>query len=235
MLAEKGQMLVETDTIFEVKNLRFKDILHLEHVSIKRGEPTVLLGESGSGKTTLLRMFNKLSSPDSGELCYNGQKLTSLDSVALRHEVVMLSQTPLVYPGTVRDNLLLGRKFSDQVEPTDAELKDMLRWLRLDKGLEESPQDFSGGEKQRLALARTLLMNPQVLLLDEPSSALDASTADEIIRAVFIYSKKKAITVVMVTHDQRLAEKYGEHIVTLHKGRVVEDQRHIPDTGEEAR
>lgn len=235
MLAEKGQILVDTDTIFEVKKLRFKDILHLEHISIKRGEQTVLLGESGSGKTTLLRMFNKLSSPDSGELCYNGQELTSFDSVALRREVVMLSQTPLVYPGTVRDNLLLGRRFSDQDDPTDTTLKEMLRWLRLDKRLEESPQGFSGGEKQRLALARTLLMSPRVLLLDEPSSALDASTADDIIGAVFTYSKEKAITVIMVTHDQHLAEKYGEHIVTLHKGRVVEDQHPTPDTGEEAR
>lgn len=98
--------------MFVLKNVKYKDILNIEELHIPPRKITVITGKSGTGKTTLLKMLNKLISPDSGEIFFKGTPLKEIDSVELRRKVVMLPQFPVVFPGNVKENLILGLKFS---------------------------------------------------------------------------------------------------------------------------
>ena len=104
---------MESSSVFMVKNLKFKDILDIPELSVHK-PITCIIGASGSGKTTLLRMFNGLNIPDAGCVLYNGEDIAALDKVKLRREVVMLGQTPVIYSGSVEDNLQIGRLFSEK-------------------------------------------------------------------------------------------------------------------------
>lgn len=206
---------------FEVKNLRFKGILDIP--SLKIDKPiTCIVGSSGSGKTTLLRMLNRLNAPDQGTIFYNGQDIASLDTVKLRREVVMLGQTPVIYRGTVEDNLQIGRQFSQKPPASVAAMQESLAWVELDKPLASSCHTLSGGEKQRLCLARVMLMDAAVYLLDEPSSALDKNTEQFIIDnlAKFVIDKNKQL--ILITHSEQIAQKFPECIVRIEHGQVME-------------
>ncbi|ABQ46750.1 ABC transporter related [Thermotoga petrophila RKU-1] len=206
--------------MFVLKNVKYKDILNIEELHIPPRKITVITGKSGTGKTTLLKMLNKLISPDSGEIFFKGTPLKEIDSVELRRKVVMLPQFPVVFPGNVKENLILGLKFSGKKIPHDEELRNILKFVMLEKDLNDDPEKFSGGEKQRLALARVLLMDPEVLLLDEPTSSLDEKTGIEIIKKVSNFAKNREKTLVIVTHNPEL-KKFADVLIELKNGRVL--------------
>lgn len=207
--------------MFALHQVKFGEVLHLEQLPLPAGKVTCIVGASGSGKSTLLRLLNKLHSPTSGKILWNGADLTSLDSVELRRQVVMLAQTPTVFTGDLRANLQQGRVFA-QLEPaSEAELRSALALVNLHKELDAPLTKFSGGELQRMALARVLLMQPQVYLLDEPTASLDADNELQIIGRVLAYARDHHATVIMVTHAQQLVQQYAEYIVELEQGRVV--------------
>src|SRR5699024_9458344 len=122
---------------------------------------TCVLGQSGSGKSTLLRLLYNLNSPDKGEILYQGKLLEEIDLVTLRRKITMVSQTPVIFEGTIRDNLLIGLQFSEQDSVSDEVLKQILNRISLHKELNMDAADLSGGEQQRLALARVLLLDAE--------------------------------------------------------------------------
>lgn len=209
--------------MFEIKNLRYKSILDINYLNIPNNKITCIVGQSGSGKTTLIRMLNKLISPDKGEILYKGQVLAKLDSVELRRKVVMLPQTPVIFDGSVRENLQIGRRFSELEDTDDSKLVEVLRLVHLNKSLDDQADKLSGGEKQRLALGRVILLNPDVFLLDEPSSALDEETEQLIIEAIVAFTKKNDKTLIMVTHSKKVASTFADNIVQVRAGQVVEE------------
>lgn len=206
--------------MFFFRNATFKDILKIENLNIPARKITCILGPSGSGKTTLLKLLNKMISCDGGEILYNDKPLSSMNSVYLRREIVMLSQNAAIFKGSIRDNLLLGLKFSDKTAVSDEILNDTLRIVHLNKNLDTNSENLSGGEKQRLALGRVLLLNPECLLLDEPSSALDEATEQLVLEKVSDYAKKNNKTLIIVTHSKKVAETFADYIVTIENGRV---------------
>ncbi|MDF2541592.1 MAG: transporter ATP-binding protein [Herbinix sp.] len=206
--------------MFSLKEVKYKDILDIKSLFIEQYKVTCIVGQSGSGKTTLLRLLNKLISCDSGEILYDNQDLTQIDSVKLRRAVVMLPQTPAIFKGSVKDNLLIGLKFSNKPSVSDEKLSQVLRMVHLNKGLDDSAEKLSGGEKQRVALCRVILMEPEVLLLDEPSSALDESTEHLIIESIVNYSKENNKTLIMVTHSKNVANHFSDEIVEIEQGRI---------------
>jgi putative ABC transport system ATP-binding protein len=224
---ERGNAMKDTTathngTLFTLDDVRYLDILDITHLEIRRHTVTCIVGESGSGKTTLLKLLNRMVTPETGTIRYKGVAITDMDPVLLRREIVMLPQSPAIYPGNIRENLLVGLRFSERPQSDDAGLRDVLRLVRLDFPADETVSTLSGGEKQRLALARVMLMRPEVLLLDEPSSSLDASTACSVIENVIRHTRQTRTTIVMVTHSMDLARKHADHIITVTGDRISE-------------
>lgn len=207
--------------MFLLKNVKYKNILNIDKLKIEKNKITSIVGESGSGKTTLLRLLNKLSSYDSGEIYYDNELLDDIDSISLRRNVVMLSQSPAIFKGTVKDNLLIGLTFSEKPIVSDEKLYTIMKIVHLNKKLYDDAEKLSGGEKQRLALGRVILLNPDVFLLDEPSSALDEETEHLIINSLVTYCKENDKTLIMVTHSKKIAETFSDNIIQIKKGKVL--------------
>jgi putative ABC transport system ATP-binding protein len=166
----------------------------------------------------LLKLLNKLISCDSGEIFYDNQPLRDWDAVTLRRDVIMLPQSPAIFSGTIKDNLLIGLRFSEKQLVLDDKLYEILERVSLNKPLDEAAEKLSGGEKQRIALGRVLLMAPKVLLLDEPSSALDEATEHKIMDVLINYTKQNNKTLIMVTHSKKVATCFSDEIIEVKKG-----------------
>jgi putative ABC transport system ATP-binding protein len=189
----------------------------LAGVSLALGDPaggiTVLQGPSGSGKSTLLRLLNRLEAPDAGVVAYRGEDLAARDVLAHRREVGMVFQAPVVFPGTVADNLAVAR-------PVDAPAA-LLEQAGLPASfLDRDASLLSGGEAQRVCLARTLATRPRVVLMDEPTSALDPD-ATAIIERLARSLADGGTPVVLVTHQADQAARLGDRVVRLHEGRLA--------------
>ena len=214
-----------SNVLFQLENVRYRDVLTIEQFVIPAGQITCLIGSSGGGKTTLLRLLAKLISPDSGTITFANTLLSERDSVTHRREVAMLSQQPILFPGTVADNLRVGLKIEGK-EATDEALYDVLKTVRLKQALDADVEHLSGGEAQRLALARILLLDRPVILLDEPSSALDEATERLIIETVVSTVREQGKTLVMATHSTDEARRHADVIVQLENGRLKGREDH---------
>lgn len=203
--------------MFTLKNVIYKDILYIPYLQIQKEKITCIIGESGSGKSTLLRMLNDLQSPTSGTIEYNGKLISDYHPIQLRRDVVMLGQTPPIFDGTVKDNLLMGLRLSEKPFPNDDALRSALQTVSLDKQLEDSASSLSGGEKQRLAFARIVLMDPPVYLLDEPTSALDSDTERHVMKQFTELARKKKKTIIFITHSQQLPKEVADDIIEISK------------------
>ena len=210
--------------MFTLTNITYKGILDIEKLLIPGQKITCIVGESGSGKTTLSRLLNKLISPDEGIIKYHDSILQEINSVELRRKVVMLPQTPAIFPGTIRDNLLLGLKFAEQPAVDDDHLQVAMKTVHLEKELDNNADQLSGGEKQRLALARLLLLDPDVFLLDEPSSALDDDTEQLVIEKLVQHTRTHNKTLIMVTHSKQVARQFADHIIEMKNGRIIREE-----------
>lgn len=210
--------------MFHLKNVKYKQILNIEELIIPTQKVTCIVGQSGSGKTTLLRLLNQLISSDEGEISWKGTPLEEISPIQLRRDVVMLPQMPSIFPGTITDNLQIGLKFSEKPLAHDDLLAEVLQKVHLHKSLLDDADRLSGGEKQRLALARVLLLNPEVYLLDEPSSALDESTEHLLVESLVKNSKENNKTLIMVTHSKKIAEAYSDYIIEIQNGSVIRQE-----------
>lgn len=208
--------------MFLIKNMKYKDILDIQNLKMESNKVISIVGKSGSGKTTFLKMLNKMISPSSGDIYYNGKNLKEINSIDLRRNVVMLNQTPAIFNGTIRHNLLIGRKFSEKDSVSDGEIKKILNILEIDKSLDANSYGLSGGEKQRIALGRVILTDPDVFLLDEPSSALDSHTENLIIQSLIDHTRKTNKTLIMVTHSKDIAIKFSDIIIQIEDGEITD-------------
>lgn len=207
--------------MFEVNNLKFKDILDIPFLRISK-PINCIIGPSGSGKTTLLRMLNCLNAPDNGAISYNGKDISKMDTIKLRRQVVMLGQTPVIYTGSVEDNLQIGLEFSKKLPASRVSMEETLARVELNKKLTDRCGNLSGGEKQRLCLARVMLMDADTYLLDEPSAALDKETEQFIIEnfSKFVLENNKQL--ILITHSEQIAQKFPGCIIRIEKGKVTE-------------
>jgi ABC-type methionine transport system ATPase subunit len=212
--------------LFELKDVSFhvddKDILAGITLNLHQGDFLAVLGASGAGKSTLLRMFNLLASPTSGNIYYRGQSL-EVDVRTIRQNVGYLFQKPAIFNGSIKMNLLLAGRWDVNIANTlDHELKEILDQVELfDMPLGRNARDLSGGEQQRLALARVLLNNPQVLLLDEPTSSLDPKLSRAIMDLIKKLQAELNLTVIAVSHNHELMRRYASRVVLLHQGQIV--------------
>jgi putative ABC transport system ATP-binding protein len=178
---------------------------------------TVIAGPSGSGKSTLLRLCNRLEVPTSGRIRLDGDDLATIDPLVLRRRAGMVFQRPVVFGGTVRDNLQVAR-----ADAQDEVCAGALARAGLGPELlERQADDLSGGEAQRMCIARTLLTDPQILLMDEATSALDVD-ARLVIEKLALDLVASGLTVLWVTHDLEQAERLADHTLVILEGRVAD-------------
>lgn len=206
--------------MFEFHDVKFLDIIDIDHLDINTNEVTCITGPSGSGKSTCLRLINKLISPSSGFISLDGEDIANIDPVSYRRRVPMLSQSPIIYPGTIKDNLLIGRKFQEKSMLEDNNLIEALKRVKLDMDLSEDISNLSGGEQQRVSIARLMLLDSPIYLLDEPSSALDDLTEDFVIETMVDMARENNKTIIYVTHSNSIATKYSDRLIKIVDGRV---------------
>lgn len=193
------------------------------HLDLPRHEVIALVGPSGAGKTSLLRLLNRLDDPTNGSVAFQGAPITAVPIRELRRRVGFVFQTPVMFAGTVHDNLVTARELAENGNGTLPSSAEAVRLAGLDESfLNRNAEGLSGGERQRVSLARALMTSPQVLLLDEPTSALDPEIAEQLMKTVRELADKAFLTIVMVTHRLAEARQASTYTVLLEAGRVIE-------------
>ena len=199
--------------------------LHPTNLSIERGKITVLIGPSGCGKSTLLRLIIGLIEPDSGSIKFDGESITPDNIDVLRRRIGYVIQEGGLFPHlTSRANvLLMARRVGKSQEEMQRRLLELCKLTRFsDQLLPRYPVELSGGQRQRVSLMRALMLSPELLLLDEPLGALDPlvrASLQKDLKEIFARLRQ---TVLFVTHDLAEAIYFGDEIVLMNEGRVVQ-------------
>lgn len=203
------------------------DILSGVHLEIKVGERVAITGVSGSGKSTLLGLLAGLDSPTEGEITLAGERLDRLDEDGRARvragRVGFVFQNFQLLPGlTALENVMLPLELAGIADAGDS-ARGLLTRVGLGERLSHYPRQLSGGEQQRVAMARAFAVNPAVLFADEPTGNLDSATGARIIDLLFDLNREHRTTLVLVTHDDNLAARCERHI-HLDGGRIVQDR-----------
>lgn len=206
---------------------KFNDIVALDNINIeiKKGERIVIIGPSGCGKTTLLRCINKLEIPTSGDIIYNSRNISKYKQNDLSQKIGMVFQNFNLFNHlTVKENITLSPIKLKVLSKKSAEKKarNLLEGVKILDKINEYPSKLSGGEKQRVAIIRSLMLSPEILLFDEPTSALDPEMVGEIINLM----KKIAddgMTMLVVSHEMILAQEFATKIIFMDEGKIIEE------------
>ena len=196
------------------------EVLHNLSLEVNKGEFCVLLGPSGSGKSTLLNIIGGIDGPDSGEIIIDGEVMNSLNEKKLtkfrrNHLGYVFQMYNLIPDLTVRENIEVGAYLSKK--PLDIE--ELLVTLGLKEHEDKLPSQLSGGQQQRTSIGRAIIKNPDILLCDEPTGALDYNTSKEILKLIETVNQKYGSTILMVTHNDAI--KYmADRVVKLRDGRI---------------
>ena len=189
-------------------------------LSIEKGEFCVLLGPSGSGKSTLLNIIGGIDTPDSGDISIRGEKMADMNERRLtlyrrKHLGYIFQMYNLIPNLTVRENIEVGAYLSDK--PLD--IDELLHTLGLFEHRRKLPNQLSGGQQQRCAIGRAIVKNPDILLCDEPTGALDYNTSKDILALIETVNQKYGNTIIMVTHNDPLRQ-IADRVVRLHDGGI---------------
>jgi phospholipid/cholesterol/gamma-HCH transport system ATP-binding protein len=196
-------------------------------LTLVRGETLVVLGRSGTGKSVLLKLIIGLEQMDSGSLCIHGQEIAgiSLNQMnRLRIKMGFLFQNAALYDSlTVEQNVAFPLERHTQMSASErsARVMELLSSVGMEKDLKKLPSDISGGMKKRVGLARALALQPEILLLDEPTAGLDPISSGEIDDLVLKLQKEHSLTSIIVTHDLQSAKTIADSVALLDKGKVV--------------
>lgn len=224
-----GDNAIRTEEVRRHYTMGSATIRAVDGVSIEvgGGEFVALLGSSGSGKSTLLNLIAGLDRPSGGAIYVQGRDLAQLDSEELaryrRHSVGMVFQAFNLIPSmTLFENVELPTRFAE-MERTErtARVRESLDRVGLAARLAHRPSELSGGEQQRAALARALVNRPSILLADEPTGNLDSRTGTEILNLIGECNQTLRMTVLMVTHERALAERYASRMIFLSDGKLA--------------
>ena len=208
------------------KRYRDKNILSDINFRIENGEFVVLIGESGCGKTTTLKMINKLITPSEGTIEINGRDIAKLDTISLRRRMgYVIQQTGLFPHMTIRDNIEIIAKMNtkdrDRIEENAHKLMRMVN-LDPEQYLDAYPSELSGGQQQRAGVVRAFMPEPEIVLMDEPFSALDPITRGQIQTALLEMQEALRRTIVFVTHDMEEAIRLADRICIMDGGHIIQ-------------
>lgn len=207
-------------------------VLRNINLDVARGERIVICGPSGSGKSTLIRCINRLEEHQSGHIIVEGQEITNdiRHVEAIRRDVGMVFQHFNLFPHlTVLENLTLGPIWVLKTPRAEAEARAMkyLERVRIPDQATKYPGQLSGGQQQRVAIARSLCMQPKIMLFDEPTSALDPEMVKEVLDVMVGLAKESGMTMLCVTHEMGFARKVADRVIFMDRGEIIE--QNTPD------
>jgi len=221
-------------SLIKVRNLykRFGDLEVLKNINfdLKEKEVLVIVGPSGAGKSTLIRCINRLEKPTEGEIWFEGRRIDETTNLnKLREKIGMVFQRFNLFPHlTAIQNIILALKIVKKMK--DEEAREVALHFLKKVGLEERkdhfPHQLSGGEQQRVAIARALAMQPDVMLFDEPTSAIDIELIKEVLD-VMKELAEEGMTMIVVTHEMGFAREVGDRIIFMDKGEIVEENKPV--------
>lgn len=195
-------------------------------LAVSKGEIVSIVGPSGAGKTTLLQILGTLDKPNEGNVLVNGIDFSRLNEKELaafrnKHIGFIFQFHQLLPEFTALENVMIPALISnkDQKQSTH-KAKELLEYLQLTDRMEHKPNELSGGEKQRVAVARALINNPELILADEPSGSLDSKNKDELHKLLFDLRDKFGLTIVIVTHDKELAA-LSDRVIEMRDGMII--------------
>ncbi len=203
------------------------EVLHDLSLEVEESEFCVLLGPSGSGKSTLLNIIGGIDNADSGKIVINNEEMNSLDDKKLtkfrrNHLGYVFQMYNLIPDLTVRENIEVGKYLSKK--PLD--LDELIETLGLKDHQDKLPSQLSGGQQQRTSIGRAIIKNPDILLCDEPTGALDYNTSKEILKLIETVNQKYGSTILMVTHNDAI--KYmADRVVKLKDGRIIDNYLNV--------
>jgi putative ABC transport system ATP-binding protein len=229
VVAAEGVLFAFEDVVVEREGVR---ALNRFTATLTEGGVTAVFGPSGAGKSTMLRLCNRLEVPATGRVLFRGTDVAELDPLRLRRQVGMCFQLPTPFPGTVADNLRVADPHA-----TEAQMQDVLARVALTGSwLDRDATALSGGEAQRMCLARTLIAQPEVLLLDEPTSSEDAAAAKVIEHAVRELADA-GMSALWVSHDAAQVRRIADRVLRIEHGRSlgIEPVTPDPDAGQVSR
>ncbi|MHB1000367.1 MAG: ABC transporter ATP-binding protein [Armatimonadota bacterium] len=216
----REKLLLESVSKTRINNGQEVCVLSEISASIMPGEIFTILGPSGSGKSTLLRLINRLDDPTSGRILLDGVDTRDINILTLRRSAGMVFQSAVVFDGTVDDNIMYGARLAGY----DADSGELLRRVGLpDEFLQRSASSLSGGEQQRVSIARSLATRPEILLMDEPTSSLDPAARIQIEDLTRKLNQEDGLTIIFVTHDMEQAQRVGTRTMLLVEGRKIEE------------
>ncbi len=208
------------ETLRLTREVAGKRLVNGVTIEVARGEILALVGPSGSGKTSFLRLLNRLDEPTSGAVFLEDRDYHDIAPRELRRRVGMMTQIAFLFPGTIAANLRFGPAQRGESLSPD-QIDTLLSQVGLAGRGEDSVSHLSGGESQRVSLARALANSPSVLLLDEPTSALDDSIKFEVESLILAVVKRNALTCLVVTHDLAQAARVADRVALLNAGKVT--------------
>jgi putative ABC transport system ATP-binding protein len=234
--ASRGAIAIRTESLCRYYRMGETVIRAVDGVSleIQGGEFVALLGSSGSGKSSVLNLIAGLDRPTSGSVIVQDRdlaKLTREELAKYRLRVVgMVFQSfNLISSMTLTENVELPLRFAEvERGRREGRAREALERVGLQARMNHRPSELSGGEQQRAALARALMNRPQLLLADEPTGNLDSRTGTEILDLVREFNEQLGMTVVMVTHERALAERYAQRMISLADGKLIDDRANLP-------
>ena len=226
---QNNQGEMPEESLYRLENLKkiYKErkVLDVSRLTVKQGEILALVGPSGAGKSTLLRILGFLEKPTSGQLYFHNRLCGSeWPQMAQRRKVTMLFQDPHLLRRTVYDNVEYGLKIRGNNDSGDR-VQDIIEQLGLSELTAAQARTLSGGEAQRVALARSLVIEPEILLLDEPTSNLDPYNISLIEKMISRVNREQQMTIVIVTHNVFQAKRLADRVGLLMDSKLVEVTR----------
>lgn len=202
-----------------------KKIVENINLEIADNSITCLIGESGGGKTTILKMINRLIETSSGKITINNQDISKQDPIKLRRKIgYVIQQTGLFPHMTIRDNIAIILKMIEEKEKVDERVNELMHMVGLDPNeyLDRYPSELSGGQQQRVGIARAFATDPEIILMDEPFSALDPVTRSSLQDELLKIQNKTKKTIIFVTHDMDEAIKIADKIAIINDGHIIQ-------------
>ena len=215
------------DCIIEARNIKVerskKEILDVEHFQLNQGEVRAVIGPNGAGKSTLLQVLALLLRPTSGELFFRGERVNAKNTLSFRRRMAVVFQEPLLLDTTVYKNVASGLQIRGHKKTEiDGVVWEWLERLGIRSLAHRPARVLSGGESQRVSLARAFALEPEVLFLDEPFSALDYPTKSTLICELRDILQATRITTILITHDYHEIPVLAESVTVLDRGKVIQ-------------